>query len=84
MYYIIFNSRTHAISFFRALTNCGVKANIINSPESIKSICNISVSFLPQDLDKIKKLLLSRNYLSFVGIYKYENYYKNRALKKIY
>ncbi|HEY8419004.1 MAG TPA: DUF3343 domain-containing protein [Clostridia bacterium] len=84
MYYIIFNSRTHTISFFRVLVNCGIKANIINAPEGIKSVCNICISFLPQDFEDIKKLLFSRNYLSFMGVYKYDNMDRRRSLKKIF
>jgi hypothetical protein len=84
MYYLVFHSRTHTISFFRVLINNGVKANIINAPEGVKSICNICISFLPRDFENIKKLLFSRNYLSFMGVYKYENTDKRRALKKIF
>ncbi|HEY8423623.1 MAG TPA: DUF3343 domain-containing protein [Clostridia bacterium] len=84
MYYLIFKSRTHTLNFFRLLSNYGVKANIINAPASVSSICNICISFLPQDFEKVKKMLASRNISTFIGIYKYDLVNRNRVLKKIF
>lgn len=83
-YYIVFTSRSQTLSFFKILSNYGFDANIINAPESIISICNICIKILTKDFDSIKRIIITQNFSSFVGVYKYDFYNRNHILKKIF
>ncbi|HHW90046.1 MAG TPA: DUF3343 domain-containing protein [Clostridiales bacterium] len=83
-YFIVFSSRSQTLNFFKILIDYGFKTSIINSPESISSICNICVKFLPKDFEAIKKLIINRDFSSFVGVYKYDYSTRNGIIKKIF
>jgi len=83
-YFIVFSSRSQTLNFFKILVDCGFKANIINSPQSVSSICNICIKFFPKDFEAIKKLIISRNFSSFAGVYKYDYNTRSGVIKKIF
>ncbi len=83
-YFAVFSNRTQTMSFFRILKNYGCNISIINTPSNISSICSISIKFLPEDFDRVKKLLFRYNFSSFKGIYYYNASSWKGAVKKIY
>jgi len=81
-YFIVFANRAQTMSFYRILKKYGLNISIINTPASISSICSISIRFIAEDYKIIKKLILSYNFSSFRGIYRYDgNGWKGKTKK---
>ncbi|HEY8391036.1 MAG TPA: putative Se/S carrier-like protein [Clostridia bacterium] len=83
-YFVVLANRAQTMYFFRILKNYGCNVNIINTPPSISSICSISIRFDPKDFERVKKLLLSYNFSSFRGVYRYEGNGWKGSIRKVF
>lgn len=69
MYIVSFNSTHHAIRLDKTLQEAGIRATTLPTPREITASCGISIRFLYEDIDSIKKVL-NENSIEYKGIYK--------------
>ena len=69
IYIVSFNSTHHAIRLDKTLQESGIRATTLPTPREITASCGISIRFLYNDIDKVKKTL-NENSIEYKGIYK--------------
>lgn len=65
----VFKSRSATLNFANLLRSNNVPVAIINTPQSIGSVCGISVKFLSDFNQKVQMLLRQNCINNFVGFY---------------
>ncbi len=70
VYLIIFSNRTETLDFSNLLKKYGVDNSIIATPKGVASSCGISIRLYENSVNYAIRLLQSRAYLTFIGIYK--------------
>lgn len=69
----IFKSRFATLNFANLLRDNNIPVAIVNTPQSIGSVCGISVKFLSDYYSKVQTLLSRRGVLNnFVGFYAFQ------------
>ena len=69
----VFQNRTHALTFSRALNKLGVKTRIVNTPRELTLSCGLSVQFDYKDLNMIIKTNITQGLGSLSGFYVLNN-----------
>ena len=69
MYIVSFNSTHHAIRLDKLLGESSVRATTLPTPREITASCGISIRFLYDDTESVKKIL-NENSVEYKGIYK--------------
>ena len=57
MYIVSFNSTHHAIRLDKTLQESGIRATTLPTPREITTSCGISIRFLYEDIESVKKIL---------------------------
>ena len=65
----VFSSRSETLSFFRYMNKLGYFAVVITTPKVASKTCGISVKFSYEDFEKVKQILTSLNFSTFLGFY---------------
>ena len=72
MYYIFsFRSRNQSICFFECAAKAGVSAKLINTPRVISIGCGLSVKVAAAHIDAAYKILNTKRYTTFLGLFYY-------------
>ena len=69
MYIVSFNSTHHAIRLDKTLQEAGIRSTTLPTPREITASCGISIRFLYEDIESVKKIL-NENSVEYKGIYK--------------
>ena len=69
MYIVSFNSTHHAIRLDKTLRESGIRATTLPTPREITASCGISIRFLYEDIESVKKIL-NENSIEYKGIYR--------------
>ena len=69
MYIVSFNSTHHAIRLGKLLEEATIRATTLPTPREITASCGISIRFLYDDTESVKKIL-NENSVECKGIYK--------------
>ena len=69
MYIVSFNSTHHAIRLGKLLEEATIRATTLPTPREITASCGISIRFLYDDIESVKKAL-NENGIEYKGIYK--------------
>ena len=69
MYIVSFNSTHHAIRLDKLLEEATIRATTLPTPREITASCGISIRFLYEDIENVKKIL-NENNIEYKGIYK--------------
>ncbi len=67
--YAVFKSRNDTISFAGYLKKLGIPCAVTSTPKQAGRTCGISVRFLTDYLDLVKKHFPQRGYSSFAGFF---------------
>ena len=68
-YYAVFSSRNETLSFAGFLKRMGIPCSVVSTPKSAGRACGISVRFIKDYLEIIKKNFPTRSYRSFKGYF---------------
>ena len=78
-----FKSREQTISLYRTAKQNGIPCNIVNTPREVGVCCGISVSFDPEHMPYIQRLIYKGNYDRFIGFFKVVKTGYGTAIEKI-
>ena len=67
----VFRSRYATLNFANLLREKNIPAAIINTPHDIARGCGISVKFLSDYFNEVRKIISNRHMINFDGFYSY-------------
>lgn len=71
--YIVFSSRRDSMVFYEMLSSSRVRCETVSTPRKLNLSCGISVRTDERNAGIVKRILYSRDFRSFAGIYVCDN-----------
>lgn len=78
-----FRSRAHTIKFYNLLKANGLSVEIINTPKEAGVGCGLSIKFMPQNLNLVKRAFSITSLSSFAGFFAVKDMGGRRFVKPL-
>lgn len=79
----VFKSRTQVMKFYEKLLDCGIFAEVVNTPRQASLGCGLSVKFCCGNYYYVQKILSSDCFHSFAGLFKVTERGHHKSVKPL-